>query len=180
MGHAAVSQIDRALGSPFSLPGALVERAASGRALADYESLFMQRPFSRWTIRMGLDDRLFLEDGWSAPARRGEASYRSLLGASAGLAVALHRPLDYRLTLRAAVLGDAGAAGAAARVRAVVNQQALDACDFGPDWSECETLLPARVLRGGRNLLRLRLVALSPGARLAVAGASLEPRAAGP
>lgn len=180
MGHAAVSQIDRALGSPFALPGALVERVTSGRALADYESLFMQRPFSRWTIRMGLDDRLFLEDGWSAPARQADVGYRSLLGASAGLAVALHRPLDYRLTLRAAALAAAGEAGASARVRLVVNQQALEACDFGPAWSECETPLPARVLRGGRNLLRLRVVALSPGARVAVAGAALEPRAADP
>jgi hypothetical protein len=177
MGHAAVSQIDRALGSPFSLPGALAERLATGRALSDYEALFMQRPYSRWTIRMGLDDRLFLEDGWSAPRRDGALGYRSLIGASAGLAVALHRPLDYRLTLRASAPPVDGLAGV--RVRVIVNQRALDAFDVGPAWSEHEARIPAAALRAGKNLLRLRVVSPAGGPPLAVAGVALEPWLAG-
>jgi hypothetical protein len=182
MGHAAVSRIDRALGSPFSLPGALWERVTTGRALADYESLFSERPYSRWSIRMGLDDRLFLEDGWSQPRRRDGIDYRALVGASAGLVVALHRPADYRFTLRAAVVplddDGRGETAPAARVRVIANRRALDTLDVGSAWSDLELTLPREGLRAGRNLLRLRVVALSGAAELAVAGAALEPASA--
>ncbi len=179
MGHAAVSQVDRALGSPFSLPGALAERVASGRALADYESLFMERPFARWTIRMGLDDRLFLEDGWSAPQHVDGVSFRSLSGVSAGLAVALHRPLDYRLTLRAVLLPvTPGASPRPARVRLMVNARPGATVEVGADWADVAALLPASALRAGKNLLRLRLLTSDLEARLAVAGVSLEPSVA--
>ncbi len=180
MGHAAVSQIDRALGSPFSLPGALAERLASGRALADYESLFMDRPFARWTIRMGLDERLFLEDGWTAPLRLGAVSYRSLVGSSAGVAVALHRPLDYRLTLRAAALPTTPTeAHARLRVRLMVNARPGPQLDLDQNWNDVVVELPAASLRAGKNLLRLR-ASEGDGARLAVAGMSLEPLAIEP
>lgn len=180
MGHAAVSRVDRALGSPFSLPGALWERVTTGRALRDYESLFTERPYSRWSVRMGLDDRLFLEDGWSDPRTRGDAGYRALVGTSAGLVVALHRPADYRLTLRAAALPPSGGDARSgttpmARVRVIVNQRPFEALEVGPAWRDLEQVLPADALRAGRNLLRLRVVALAEGRELCVAGASLEP-----
>src|SRR6185436_16571832 len=94
MGHAAVSQVDRALGSPFSLPGSLWEWALHGRAVSEYESLFVQRPYARWAVRMGLDERLFLEDGWSAPESRDGVPSRSLTGESAGLVIPLHGARD--------------------------------------------------------------------------------------
>ena len=72
MGHGAVSAWDRVAGSPFALPASLWEWARRGRAPRDWESLFMTRGFERWSVRMGVDDRLFLEDaGRSRAARPG-------------------------------------------------------------------------------------------------------------
>ncbi len=183
MGHAAVSQIDRALGSPFALPGALWERATTGRALSEYEALFSERPHARWSVRMGLDERLFLEDGWSLLGAHEGVKYRSLVGPSAGFVVALHRPREALFGLRAAAWG--ARPDAPVRVRVIANGQAVAAFDLPASWTDAQALIPEAALRAGKNLLRVRLVDGPPeAARVAVAGAWLEPwpgaAAAGP
>jgi hypothetical protein len=169
MGRGAVSLVDRRLGSPFSLPASLFEWLRSGRPPADYESLFTERRYSRWSIRMGLDDRIFLEDGWSEPRQVLGASCRVLIGEGAGLVVPLHRPRAYRLGARLAALG-----ASAAEVGVLLNQRPVGTWSVAPgEWRELSMDLPEESLRPGRNLLRLR----SPASleSLAVAGLWLDP-----
>lgn len=169
MGHAAVSAVDRAVGSPFSLPGALLGWALGGPRPADYESGYAERLHSRWSIRMGVDDRLYLEDGWSAPLARDGAEERLIVGASAGLVVPLHRAQPYRLGLR--LRGPEGA-----RLRVLVNQRPLAEWGLGPELADYEAPCPAELLRPGRNFVRLRVLG-EPDQRPAAAGAWMEPAA---
>lgn len=171
MGHAVVSQVDRAVGSPFSLPAALVDWLRHGVPPAAWEAGFAQRPYSRWSVRMGLDERLFLEDGWSAPEDVGGVPARRLTAESAGLVVPLHQPREARLGLRLRLAP--GAAGGEARLRVLVNQRVAGAVVAGADWADAELLVPADFWRPGRNALRLRL--LDGSASVAVAGLWLEP-----
>jgi hypothetical protein len=165
MGQGAVSLVDRLVGSPFSLPGALLARWRMGRALADYESLYMDRRHARWAVRMGEDERMYLEDGWSVPQSDGGVTWRSLSEDAAGLVVPLHRPI-------ASVFGLRLRAQPAGRCRLVVNDVVVGSCEAGPEWSDCSYDLPAERLRRGRNFVRLRRVGEG---RLDVAGAWLEP-----
>jgi hypothetical protein len=169
MGHGAVSFVDRTLGSPFSLPASLWAWWRTGRAPADYEALYMERRHGRWTIRMGEGERLFLEDGWSAPGLCQGTPCRRVLGDSAGLVVPLHRAAESWFGIRLRREGPG-----AARVRVVVNQRPIGVLEVPPDWQDAVLEAPAAVLRPGRNLVRLRL--LDGAAGVAVAGAWLEPR----
>lgn len=174
MGHAAVSQIDRAVGSPFALPGALWSWAAGGPRPSEYEGRFMERPFARWSIRMGLDERLFLEDGWSAARVHAGVECRLLVGDSAGLIVPLHRATRMRLVLRVALA--VGQPTATARLRVLVNQRVVGGLDVaGAEWADAELEIPADVLRAGRNSLRLRTLERTGGDVLCLAGAALAP-----
>jgi hypothetical protein len=176
MGHGAVSQIDRAMGSPFALPGALWAWAAGGPRPSEYEALFMERPFARWSIRMGMDERLFLEDGWSAPRVQADVECRAVTGDSAGLIVPLHRATDMRLLLRVAQSAPFGAApGGSSRLRVLVNQRVVGSVMVGLDWADVELPVPADVLRPGRNALRLRYLERAPDTGVCVAGAALAP-----
>ena len=170
MGRGTVSLVDRILGSPFSLPGALVQRWRTGRPLADYESLYMERRYARWTVRMGWDDRLFLEDGWSAPESKPGVSWRRVVGDSAGLVVPLHRSV-------ASIFGVRIRAQEPTRCRLVVNDSILGSCEVGAEWSDCTYDVPAERLRRGRNFVRLWR--LGEGS-LEVAGAWLEPASVSP
>jgi hypothetical protein len=171
MGRGAVSMVDRAIGPPFSLPGSLLEWLRSGRHPSDYESLFMERRHSRWSIRMGLDDRIFLEDGWSEPKQVLGAPCRALLGEGAGVVVPLHRARPYRLGARLFVPG-----GPPPRVgvRVLVNQRHVGGWSLeGGEWRDASLEVPADALRPGRNQVRIR----REGApvELAVAGLWLDP-----
>jgi hypothetical protein len=165
MGRGTVSLVDRLIGSPFSLPGALLERWRTGRPLADYESLYMERRYARWGVRMGWDDRMFLEDGWSAPESAAGVSWRRVAGDTAGLVVPLHRPI-------ASVFGARVRARAPVRCRLVVNDAVLGSCEVGTEWSDCTYDVPAACLRRGRNFVRLRRMGEGD---LEVAAAWLEP-----
>jgi hypothetical protein len=170
MGRGAVSLVDRAVGSPFSLPGSLLEWLRSGRSPADYESLFMERRHSRWSVRMGLDDRIFLDDGWSEPREALGSPCRVMLGEGAGVVVPLHRAGAYRFGGRLVRLADAGPV----TVSVLVNQRPAGGWAVGgAEWGDFSLELPAELLRPGRNLLRLRSAA-APG-QIAVAGLWLEP-----
>jgi hypothetical protein len=169
MGRAAASQVDRAIGSPLSLPASLLEWWRSGTRPSDWESLYMQRRHARWGMRMGLDERLFLEDGWSALGREGGLAYRRIEGGSAGLVVPLHGPRGYRFGLRAR-------ADPPARLRVMVNERHVGSLDVGPEWADLEVAVPGDVPRAGRNFVRLRRPGDGPWeGEVRVAGAWLEP-----
>lgn len=170
MGRGAAAAVDRALGSPFALPASLFEWWRSGTRPSDWESLYMQRRHARWGIRMGLDERLFLEDGWSAPRIEAGVTFRRLEGGSAGLVVPLHGPRAYRFGVRAR------GALPPLRVRVLMNDRVLGSLEAGEDWGDFEVAVPADVARPGRNFVRLRRAGDRPreGA-IDVAGAWLEP-----
>jgi len=169
MGRGAAAQVDRAIGSPFSLPASLLEWLRSGRSPADWETTFMQRRHARWGMRMGADERMFLEDGWSAPGQEGEATFRRVEGASAGLVVPLHGPRPYRFGLRARADGPT-------RLRVLMNDRVIGAIDLTADWGDYELPVPEDLARSGRNYLRLRRPGEGPWeGEIRVAGAWLEP-----
>jgi hypothetical protein len=147
MGHGVVSAWDRAAGSPFALPGSLFEWMRSGTPPRDWEALYMDRGFERWSVRMGEDDRLFLAGGWSEPRGLGKDRARAIEGEAAVLNVPLHRARPYTFGIRMRGTG---------RVRLVVNQQPAGSFTAGPEWSDHTVDLSADWFRPGRNALRLR------------------------
>lgn len=168
MGRGAASAIDRLIGSPFSLPASLFERVRSGRAPADYESLYADRAFNRFSLRFGVDERMFLEDGWSVAASENGTTFRSIAAPSAGLIAPLHRGGPYVLGARVRGSG---------ALRVVVNDRPVGVWELSEEWSQQELLVPSDRLRGGRNLVRFRLVEGSNEApAAAVAGFWMEPR----
>jgi hypothetical protein len=164
MGHGVVSAWDRAAGSPFALPASLLDWLRGGPAPRDWESQYMTREFERWSIRMGVDDRLFLEGGWSAPLGEGQETWRRVEGEGGIVSVFLHRARDYRLGVRMR------AATAGTRVRVVLNQQSAGSWTVGPEWEDHVLDLSSDWFRPGRNTIRLRADAEGVG----VAGVWLE------
>ncbi|HET9318074.1 MAG TPA: hypothetical protein VFQ51_20945, partial [Vicinamibacteria bacterium] len=150
MGHGVVSAWDREAGSPFALPASLWDWARLGVPPRDWESRFMTREFERWSVRMGVDDRLFLDGGWSAPEGLGQESWRRIEGDGGGLAVYLHRARAYRLGARLRTRGGE------ARVRVVVNQLSAGSWTAGPEWGDSVLDLPPDWFRPGRNAIRFR------------------------
>ena len=170
MGRGASGVVDRRLGSPFSLPAALWERIRRGRALSDYESLFTERPFSRWSVRFGIDERIFLEDGWSEAREADGVLYRSVEGESAGFIVPLHRSVSYRIGIRARA-----PAGTPTAVRLIVNQRPVGVAPIEPSWGDHEIPVGASFLRPGRNFLRLRVLDNAGARAIDVSGAWMTP-----
>ena len=164
MGHGAASAWDRVAGSPFALPASLWDWLRHGRAPRDWESLYMTRGYERWSVRMGVDDRLFLEGAWSPPQGGGQETWRTLEGESSALAVFLHRARDYRLGARLRT------GSGTARVRVVVNQIPAGSWTVGPEWNDHVLDLSSDWFRPGRNAIRLR----ADAAGLRVAGVWLE------
>ena len=150
MGHGVVSAWDRAAGSPFALPASLFDWLRAGRPPRDWEAQYMTREFERWSVRMGVDDRLFLEGGWSEPLGQGQVTWRRIDGEAATLAVHLHRARAYRLGAR--LRHPRGPA----RVRVVLNQQPAGSWSAGPSWEDHVLDLSPDWFRAGRNALRLR------------------------
>jgi hypothetical protein len=166
MGRSAVSIVDRNAGSPFSLPGALLEWIRSGRLPRDYEALFAERPHSRFSVRIGIDDRIYLEGAWSAPRTLDGEDCRIVEG-EAGLAVVLHRAAPYHLGARARSLPGAGSS----RLRVLLNDRVVGSLELTEAFLDRELDVPASALRPGRNALTLRPL----GAGAAIAGVWLEP-----
>ena len=165
MGTAVVQAVDRSLGSPFSLPGALAAWLRTGRSPSDYESLYMSRPFARWSFRVGDGDRLFLEDGWGPAETEGDVTFRRVVRDSAALVAPLHRAAEYRLGVRWRATGRL-------RVRVLVNDRVLGSSEVGTAFQDLVMDVPAASLRAGRNQLRFR--PLGDG-DLELAGAWLDP-----
>ena len=171
MGRSVVGQIDRAVGSPFSLPASLFEWWRSGRSPADYESLFMLRRYGRWKIRMGDDDRIFLEDGWTAPRDLGGTPVRALTAGSSGLVVPLHGDRAYRLGARMRLEG-----AGSGRLRVLMNDKVLGSWDLTDAFADYEVPVPVEAVRPGRNALRFRRPGEAPWeGEVEVAGVWAEP-----
>jgi hypothetical protein len=164
MGHSVVSVVDRAVGSPFALPGALVEWGLAGVPPRDYEALFAERPHARFAVRMGEDDRLYLFGPWSGP-RSISGEIGRIATDLVGVVAPIHRSEAYTLGLRG--LAPTGAAS----LRALVNGRALGTRAFGAPWTDAEWDVPGEALHPGRNLVELRPL----GGAIAVAGVWLEP-----
>lgn len=128
------STVDRGIGSPFSLPGALAAWLRTGRPPAEYESLYMTRPF-----RVGDGDRLFREDGWGPPEAEDDVAFRRVVRDSAGLVAPLHRPAAYRLGVRWRSTGSL-------RTRVIVNDSILGSSEVSRVFQDSVLDVPAACL----------------------------------
>jgi hypothetical protein len=167
MGRGFVSLVDRSLGSPFSLPASLLTWAETGRRPADWESLYEERLHGSWSVRMGTDARMFLDDGWSALSDVGGTPARRLAGRSCGVVVPLHRARPSRFGARVSV-----PEGGPAELTVIVNGRPLARWSVTGAFTDYEAFVPAAALQPGRNLLRLRV---ETGPKPAVAALWLEP-----
>jgi hypothetical protein len=66
MGQSVAARVASGIGSPFSLPGALLDWAERDSPPRDYEAQFLGHARGRWIRRdLGWDDTLDLSGGWS-------------------------------------------------------------------------------------------------------------------
>jgi|GEM_PF-1180208 len=165
------NQLDAVVGSPWSLPASVFRRLTEGTPLSEFESRYLERPSSTLTIRMGSQDRLFLDDGWSVPLPVEGVSTRQIAGAGAGVHLPIHNARPYRLGLRIRSL-----AGVPLLVELWINDRRVDAFSATVDWEDHQTEVDASVLRAGRNRLRIVIVRDRGEGALAVAGLWFEPR----
>lgn len=166
------NQLDAAIGSPWSLPASLYRRWTEGAPLSTFEARYLEDRFSSLTIRMGSEDRLYLDDGWSTPLPVEGVIARQITGAGAGVHLPIHKPRPYSLGLRSRALSEARL-----QVELWINNQRVDAFSVSSEWGEHTTEVDARVLRAGRNPLRIVVIRDRGDAGLAVAGLWFEPRA---
>lgn len=159
------NELDARIGSPFSLPAALYRRAFQGLPLTAFEGTYLDRRFSTLSIRMGQDDRLFLDDGWSPPFETDGVRARRVIGSAAGVTLPVHSPHPSLLGLRLR-----SATGEAFTVELWMNDRRVDAFDAPAGWADHEAVVVAEVLREGRNSLRIVGVGEGSEGALVVAG----------
>lgn len=169
------NQLDAAVGSPWSLPASVFRRVTEGDPLSTFEARYQERPSSSLTIRMGSEDRLYLDDGWSVPLPVESEITRQITGAGAGVHLPIHKPRPYSLGLRSRSLTETPLL-----VELWINNQRVDAFSISPVWGEHTTEVDAAVLRAGRNALRIVVIRDQGEGTLAVAGLWFEPRADSP
>ena len=150
MAHVAVDEVSRALGSPFSIPGALIESARTGGPLSDYDASIFRRPYSVFVLRLGDGDIPFLGPGFSVPRGTGDGLHRSTRDGR--LRVPLHRAEDYVIGIKVR-----GVPGQAAILE--VNGVRVGSCSLSREVQECERDVPARALRAGENEIRMQVTA---------------------
>lgn len=147
MAHVAADEVGRSVGSPFSLPGAVIEGVLSGQAVADYDAAIFRRPYSSLVLRLGDGDIPFLGPGFSVPRGTGDGLHRSTRDGR--LVVPLRQARDYRLGIRAQ--------GPPRHQLAVeVNGMPVGSCPLSRADETCELDIPAHALRPGPNEIRLR------------------------
>lgn len=134
MARVVTDGIDRRVGSPFSLPGALIDSLRAGQPLASYDADVLRRPYSTFALRFGVDDAPFLGDGFSLPQGTGDLLHRSFRAAS--VRVVLRRAEEYTLDLR---LG--GREGQ--RLDVEVNGAAIGSCPLERPVRQCRLDVPA-------------------------------------
>jgi len=155
--------VHRWFGNPFTYPASLFFAARNGVSPADYDLLSTDRflgdplrPYGR--IDVGAEDEWLLGEGWHAPEREGDATFR--WAASPAL---LRIPLDHtaplRLQLRGHAFGYPGAPPQTVAVHVNGSPGAAGSCDavaIPPGWQIVECALPEDVLRSGVNFFELR------------------------
>ena len=166
---AVTHELDGVIGSPASLPAALFRFVAEGEPLAEFEGRYLDRLYSTITLRMGLEDRLFLDDGWSAPVVVDGMSARRI-EAGAGVHLPIHRPRPYRLGLRCR------ATSPGVTFELWINDRRVGAFAAGQTWKEYESDVPAEILRAERNSLRIAVNRTGERSPLEVAGVWFDPR----
>jgi hypothetical protein len=158
-------QVDANLGSPFSLPAALYRLAFDGVPLTAFEGRYLERPYSTITIRMGLEDRLFLDDGWSAPAALEGVDARRVVGPGAGVTLPIHAPRPYRLGLQCRAVDTPSLS-----FELWINDRRVGSFEARAEWAGHEAGVDAEVLRAGRNQLRIVPIMTGGVGQLAVSG----------
>jgi hypothetical protein len=166
MGHGFVSWIDRTVGPPFSLPASLFGWLTTGRHPAEYDSLFTDRRFARWSVRMGWDDRIYLVGGFSAPQESAGVRFR-IVQTNGDLLVPLHRPWPYTLGVRVRAQDET----ADLRLTAFVNLRHVGSVTVTDAWTDQTMAIPESCLRAGRNFIRLW-----PRRPVAITGVWLDPQ----
>ncbi len=156
MAHVAIDEVSRAVGSPFSLPGAFLDGIRTGQPLAAYDGAPFRRPYSTFVLRFGDGDIPFLGPGFSAPRGTGDGLHRSTRDGR--LVAPLQRPADYLVRIRAS--GHPGL-----RLILEINGFALGSCALGWTADDCEAQAPAHVLRPGDNDAHFRIEGEAGGGR---------------
>jgi hypothetical protein len=153
MARVSADLVDRSVGSPFGIPGALVESVKNGQPLPEYESALFRGTFSRFTLRFGDGDLPYLGKGFSVPQSQGDDLHRSTRDGR--IAVALHRAEDYVVALQ--VAGDEGQT----LVLEINGRVALN-CPLTPQPERCLGVVGSPFFREGRNEIRARVEPVNP------------------
>jgi hypothetical protein len=155
--------VHRWFGNPFTYPASLFFAARNDVSPGDYDLLSTNRfladplqPYGR--VDVGSDDEWLVGEGWHAPEREGDATFRW-----AASPATLRIPLDHTARLRVQVRAHAFAyPGAPAQTLALhVNGSSAAAGSCGalpiaPGWQIVECAIGDGALRAGVNLLELR------------------------
>lgn len=150
MARVVVDQVARGIGSPFSLPGAVIESARSGQALADYDVSIFRKPFSTLRLRFGLDDQPFLGTGFSLSQGTGDSLHRTTRDGWLRLPLGQARDYVFGFALR----------GREGQVLAVeVNGVPAGSCPLERRPRDCEVEIPAARLMDGENAVHLEVQA---------------------
>jgi hypothetical protein len=155
--------VHRWFGNPFTYPASLFFAARNGVSPGDYDLLSTNRfladplqPYGR--VDVGADDEWLIGEGWHAPEREGDATFRW-----AASPATLRIPLDHTARLRVQVRAHAFAyPGAPPQTLALhVNGSSTAAGSCGalsipPGWQIVECAVEADAFRAGVNLVELR------------------------
>jgi hypothetical protein len=168
MSRVGADIVDRNVGSPFSLPGALIESLTKRQPVTEYEGGLFRRTFSRFTLRFGDGDIPYLRSGFSVPQSQGDDLHRSTRDGR--ISVPLHRAEDYVMVFEVA-----GSEGQTLIVE--VNGRPALACALAQQRAACEGRTASSLLRDGRNEIRFHVEPVTPRTRDArLYAMSLTPR----
>ena len=140
-------------GNPFTYPASLFFAVRNGVAPARYDLLSVNRmlrdplrPYGR--IEIGADDEWVIDEGWHAPEREGQTTFRWATAAATLLA-----PLDHADDLRVLIrLHSFGFPAAPEQTMTVgINGHAFGPVAVSPGWYTAEFLTPRGVWRAGVN-----------------------------
>jgi hypothetical protein len=156
MSRVGADLVDRNVGSPFSLPGAVIESIAKDQPVSEYEGALFRRTFSRFTLRFGDGDIPYLESGFSVPQGQGDELHRSTRDGR--LSVFLHRAEDYVIAFELA-----GSEGQSLMIE--VNNRPALVCALAQQRASCEGGAGSALFREGRNEIRFHVEPVTPRTR---------------
>ena len=161
MGERVVARVGSAIGSPFSLPGALVYWARTGRAPTTYEAQFVDHRRGRWLKRdLGWEPAIELAGGWSDVTElRGERC-RLMRGRKANLVVRVPGREAKRLGARLALASPGQAlrsASSEALVHVLINGRPAGDWTATGEWREATIEPDPAVWQRMRNEIELTI-----------------------